>query len=217
MTSLVDGVIVEHKPYDFTNIFVSQFAMKYTNDWTTALEANLKGLVHYIKTSNLQHGNVLEIGCYEGKGTRLINTFFKPSVQVCCDPWDSAYEDVGFHFKNQYEHFKHNTNDLSIIEMRMTSDEFFKGQDCLMFDFVYIDGDHSYEQVVKDLNNSLSILKLGGLCIVDDYSWDPASTNPVRKAVNEFALYNAKKIRRLNIDDDTQFAFTKLSDLSYTD
>lgn len=214
MTSLVDGKIVEHSPYDF-NLNIVPSDKIYTNNWTNALEVNLKGLVNHIKTSNLQHGNVLEIGCYEGRGTGLINTFFKPSAQVCCDPWDSAYEDVGFHFKNQYENFKHNTRDLSIIEMRMTSDKFFEGQDLLTFDFIYIDGDHSVEQVEKDLNNSLGALRVGGLCLVDDYIWGPNAQNPVRKAVNEFAIANAKKIVRVNLDNDIQYAFMRIPSLSF--
>lgn len=218
MTSIVDGVVVEHKPYDFDSVFVSQPApiddRIYTNNWTMALLSNLNGLVNYIKTCNLLHGNVLEIGCYEGKGTALIHTFFKPTAQICCDPWDSAYEDVGFHFKNQYEHFKGNTKDLSIIEKRMTSDEFFMTNE-ILFDFIYIDGHHSVEQVEKDLNNSLGALRVGGLCLVDDYIWGSPATNPVRKAVNEFASLHTKKIIRVNIDDDTQYAFTRIESLVF--
>jgi len=237
MTSIVDGEVVEHKPYDFSNIFQSQPAPtetpalsnepstigiepRYSRNWTMALENNLKGLVHYIKSCNLVGGNVLEIGCYEGRGTRLIDVFFKPSVFVCCDPWDVAYEVIGFHFKDQdmrYEYFKHNTQHLEITEKKMTSDKFFESNE-MMFDFIYIDGDHSYEQASKDLKNSLSALKIGGLCIVDDYVWEDFVNpqNPVRKAVNEFASehnyrssLNDKKIIRVSLDDDKQFAFMR--------
>lgn len=229
MTSVVDGKVVEHKPYDFTNIFQSipapvdeskeqieqdpEDAPKYSRNWTAALEVNLNGLAHYIKSCGLVGGNVLEIGCYEGRGTRLIDIFFKPSMFVCCDPWDKEYEVIGHHFKDQdkrYEFFKHNTKHLEIVEQRMTSDDFFKANETV-FDFIYIDGDHSYAQAEKDLKNSLSALKVGGLCLVDDYVWcdfiNPS--NPVRRAVNDFAAANAKKIIRVNIDDDTQYAFMR--------
>jgi len=232
MTSIVDGKVIEHKPYDFTNIFQSQpapvlsnepntggFEPKYSHNWCVALETNLKGLAHFIKKCALGMGNVLEIGCYEGRGTALINEAFKPSVFVCCDPWDPTYTDIGFQFKNQYENFKHNTEHLGIVEMRMTSDEMFKGHDGLyQYDFIYIDGDHSYEQTSKDLKNSLSALRVGGLCLVDDYVWEDFtnSENPVRRAVNDFASehyqpsFNDKKIIRVSLDDDRQFAFMRI-------
>lgn len=225
MSSIIDGKVVEHKPYDFTNVFQSTpeslepqlsnelstigFEPRYSNNWTFRLETNLKGLAHYIKKCSLEAGIVLEIGCYEGRGTRLINSFFKPSVLTCCDPWDSNYTDIGFKFKNQYEYFKHNTQDIDIVECRMTSDEFFS-RNGSSFDFIYIDGYHSYEQAEKDLKNSLSALRIGGLCLVDDYIWGANKINPVRRAVNDFAVDNAKKIIRVNLDDDAQFAFTRI-------
>lgn len=50
---------------------------------------------------------------------------------------------------------------------RMTSDEFFK-QNTQTFDVIFIDGLHYYEQVLKDFNNSLSVLKDNGIIIIHD-------------------------------------------------
>lgn len=205
-SSLIDGKVVIHDNYDFTKGLASQKI--YTNDWTLSLRANLKGLDYYIKSCNLIGGMTLEIGCYEGAGTNVINEVFRPSVQICCDPWDSNYEDINFHFKNQYENFKHNTQDLTIVEMRKPSDEMF-AEISPGFDFIYIDGDHHYEQVARDLNNALNVLRIGGLCLIDDYQWGEATHNPVRRAVNEFYNNNLKRIVRINLDNDVQFAFTR--------
>ena len=50
---------------------------------------------------------------------------------------------------------------------RMTSDEFFLGNK-QNFDCVYIDGLHIYEQVRKDIINSLKILNSNGIIILHD-------------------------------------------------
>ena len=49
----------------------------------------------------------------------------------------------------------------------MTSDEFFK-KNKEFFDLVFIDGLHHYEQVKKDINNSLSFLKKDGVILLHD-------------------------------------------------
>ncbi len=36
------------------------------------------------------------------------------------------------------------------------------------FDYIYIDGDHSYEMAMSDLNNALSCLNKGGFILLDD-------------------------------------------------
>lgn len=211
-SSVINGETVIHEAYNYTSGLTPQKIYTddriYTNNWTKTLKANLKGLEHYIKSCNLIGGMTLEVGCYEGAGTNAIYEVFRPSVQICCDPWDSNYEDMNFHFKNQYENFKHNTQDLSIVEMRKTSDEMF-AEISPGFDFIYIDGDHHYEQVARDLNNALNVLRIGGLCLVDDYQWGDPTNNPVRRAVNEFYNNNLKRIIRINLDSDIQFAFTR--------
>jgi hypothetical protein len=58
------------------------------------------------------------------------------------------------------------------------------------FDLIYIDGDHSYSGVRKDILAAEAKLKSGGLMVLNDYSaWSPASMSKcgVAKAANEFA------------------------------
>ena len=71
------------------------------------------------------------------------------------------------------------------------------------FDFIYIDADHSYEGVVRDLKAWWPKIKKGGLFCGDDYIpddgdiWLTGQGDPVyagkfgvRKAVNEFVDSN---------------------------
>ena len=51
--------------------------------------------------------------------------------------------------------------------LRMTSDEFFKNNK-LFFDLIFLDGLHTYEQTIKDIDNSLKHLKKNGLIVIHD-------------------------------------------------
>tara|TARA_B100000945_G_scaffold261253_1_gene219553 strand:- start:889 stop:1587 length:699 start_codon:yes stop_codon:yes gene_type:complete len=50
---------------------------------------------------------------------------------------------------------------------RMTSDDFFK-QNKSIFDLIFIDGLHVYEQVLKDIENSLKVLNDNGVILIHD-------------------------------------------------
>ncbi|HUJ02269.1 MAG TPA: class I SAM-dependent methyltransferase [Rhizomicrobium sp.] len=65
------------------------------------------------------------------------------------------------------------------------------------FDWVYIDGDHSYEAVRADLEAWAPKMKKGGFIAGDDYIWpDETGAQPVKRAVDEFA---ASSKRRLDV------------------
>ncbi len=49
------------------------------------------------------------------------------------------------------------------------------------FDYVYIDGEHSYEAVTRDLTNYFCKVKIGGWIIGDDYGW-----TGIAQAVHDF-------------------------------
>ena len=50
---------------------------------------------------------------------------------------------------------------------KMTSDEFFK-QNKNKFDIIFIDGLHTKEQALRDVENSLKVLKSGGIIVMHD-------------------------------------------------
>ena len=51
--------------------------------------------------------------------------------------------------------------------LRMTSDNFFIKNN-KNFDLIFLDGLHTYEQTIKDINNSLKILNKDGVIIIHD-------------------------------------------------
>lgn len=62
--------------------------------------------------------------------------------------------------------------------VRMTSNEFFNSIPTdQLFDIIFIDGDHTYEQVVKDIANSKKHLSANGVIIMHDvYVFDEKQT-----------------------------------------
>ena len=62
--------------------------------------------------------------------------------------------------------------------VRKTSDDFFKDNK-KKFDIVFIDGLHTYNQVKKDILNSLDCLKEGGIVLVHDCMPDSLSKQAV--------------------------------------
>lgn len=61
------------------------------------------------------------------------------------------------------------------------------------FDWIYVDGDHLYEGVKKDILASAPKVKPGGYLVFNDYAvWSPVSMNRcgVARAVNEFCIAN---------------------------
>ncbi len=51
--------------------------------------------------------------------------------------------------------------------LRMTSDEFFKNNNNF-FDIIFLDGLHTYEQTIKDIDNSLTFLNNNGVILIHD-------------------------------------------------
>ena len=71
------------------------------------------------------------------------------------------------------------------------------------FDWIYIDGDHSYEGVKKDIEKSHPKVKEGGLLVFNDYThWSPYEMIPygIPQAVNEFCIHNDWEIVCLALD-----------------
>jgi hypothetical protein len=85
------------------------------------------------------------------------------------------------YYDNIYNSVVERFKDRSITIHRMSSEQFFKTF-TEKVDWVYVDGDHSYEGCLKDLRNCLKIIKPNGMIFGDDYTNKPG----VYQAVNQF-------------------------------
>ena len=89
---------------------------------------------------------------------------------------------------------------------RMSSNDWFEKQEDNYFDWVYLDGDHSHQGVLRDLNSSLRVVKKGGLILGDDYAWpfQKHGKPGVTAAVDEFIKTTGLKL--LQEGAKTQFS-----------
>ncbi len=92
-------------------------------------------------------------------------------------------------FDQVFEYYEERIGALkSTIRLRMTSDDYFAGNNTVRFDFIYIDGDHTSHQVAKDADSAWKLLKSEGIMAFDDYLWgqdlEPELTP--KPAINRF-------------------------------
>jgi hypothetical protein len=143
-----------------------------------------------------------EIGVHKGDFSAQILQIVKPRKLHLIDPWkhedsprynkawfggmagsqiemDKRYESVCARFSNQIQSGQIEIHrEFSENALTQFSDGYF--------DWVYIDGNHLYEYVKKDLELSLEKTKPGGFITGDDYGVGGWWEDGVRKAVDEF-------------------------------
>ena len=180
-------------------IYQSFKSVDITKKWFTN---NLYFLSKNLSTFKIK--NLLEIGSYEGRSAIFFANIFQDSKISCVDTWSGSDEHENINFKSIEDNFDQNTKFLkdnqSLSKFKMTSDTFFN-QNTTKFDFVYVDGDHSRDQVLKDLKNSWSVLNNNGFLLVDDYMWwfyKDLNNNPAY-SVNKFIKEYSNQIKKMTI------------------
>lgn len=129
----------------------------------------LYGLDDLCKRCLKSGSRVLELGSNDGVSTELFSFYAKEVVAV----------DI-----NLTEKFIARMGDKTNVLFYHTSFANFLTQNKEQFDLVYIDGDHSYEAVKRDISDFMSRVKPGvGFLAGHDYN---SETPGVRKAVLEF-------------------------------
>lgn len=158
---------------------------------------------------NATDGNkFVEIGSLFGKSASFMGVEIKNSNKKitldCVDYWDErgvpelnivnntefGFDKCGYNYVNHgkdiiFEVFNKNIESAGIKDIvttrRMSSQEAYKLYENDSLDFIFIDGDHSYQGVYNDIKNWLPKLKRGKTIAGHDYHW-----NEIRKAVVDF-------------------------------
>ena len=150
-----------------------------------------------------KNSTCVEIGVWTGEFTQRILNIANPRKLYLIDPWlayDNYYEmnykltkytqtSQDKRYKSVLKRFDKEIKQGKIVVIRDTSSNVIKGllKD-IKYDFVYIDGNHSYEYVLEDLKNYLPNLEKNGFFGVDDYNFESVS-----RAVQDFCkLYKPK-------------------------
>ena len=120
------------------------------NEWRktfTGFSTNRYDIINYLIKKN-KYINYLEIGICDGDTFKRIEIEHKDGV-------DPNPVDAGIEYTNY----------------TITSDDFFdllRGHDEIKYDIIFIDGLHYWEQVEKDLTNSLNHLQPNGIVVMHD-------------------------------------------------
>lgn len=98
--------------------------------------------------------------------------------------------------EDEYKKLIQNTEPIfdKVVIIRMNSEEAFKFFDGKSFDFVYIDANHDYEHVKKDLQ---WWERLGHNSIIGGHDYGSYDGEGVKKAVDEFAKENNREVFNL--------------------
>ena len=146
----------------------------YSQNWFIASEI-INKLVNILDTS--KENKMLEIGSFEG----LSSVFFADnflntpnSTLTCVDPFLTI--DCNDHKQylqnNEEKTFDYNIsvcpNSSKIKVYKITSDDFFKINN-KTYNFIYIDGCHEADFILRDMENSFKILETNGIMWMDDY------------------------------------------------
>lgn len=116
--------------------------------------------------------NILEIGSFEGQSTLFFLKKFKNAKIFCVDPWINYDQNIQYKFENIENQFDKNISTYKdrVAKFKMFSDQFFDQKlNNEAYDIIYVDGNHHFKSVYKDLVNSFEVLKVNGLMIIDDF------------------------------------------------
>jgi hypothetical protein len=150
--------------------------------------------------------NFLEIGVAAGDTSEFICKNKKVINACLVDPYnDIDFYSYRYNIPPRYtpdKHFDFVYNRISPlvsgqVKLLQGFSEDLLPIDSMFFDYVYIDGNHSYESVYSDLGNSAKMLNEDGIICIDDYvnhmvdgSLGTISVYGVVRAVNDFLTKN---------------------------
>lgn len=142
-----------------------------------------------------KNGRCAEIGVWNGGFSGVILEVTQPSELTLIDPWDllSAQDEGEWTHKKHknhefmrgmYENVSLNYAHLSNVSIQKGfSAEILETFPDNYFDWLYIDGNHLYEFVRKDVEVSFRKVRPGGIIAGDDYFWKRDGRTHVKDAV----------------------------------
>jgi len=157
----------------------------FTQDWFTHNTTNFNDCKTRLIESFNEVNSILEIGCYEGRGTcwMLENMLSDNGSIICIDPFlgvdNPERADPELRYKPLEDRFNYNVaiskksgqtiNVIPTVSYTALASLIAAG---IQFDFIYVDGDHTGEGALTDACMAWGLLRQGGIMLFDDYFWD---------------------------------------------
>ena len=150
-------------------------------------------LLDFVESNGVN--SALELGVFRGEYSQSILERTGISKLYLVDPWAGTGMRQQWNGEEAYGQVQRRLRPFGnrVELLRMTGDEAdsqFLGL-VTTFDFIYIDGDHSYEGIVKDLEQAVRKVKPDGWIVCNDYTiFSPIENTKygVYRAVNELCL-----------------------------
>ena len=176
--------------------------MDFTEDWFTHNVPNFELCMQTIP----EHKLFLEIGSYEGRSTcwLLQNGLANKGSIVCVDPFPNLSAVEARFWTNTAQARK----DTQIVSLyKKTSEEALAEMLTFkyVFDFVYVDGNHSADMAFADGLGAWKLLKQGGVMLFDDYKYPH---EPTGEGIDRFLKEIAGEYK--TIIDNYQYGIQKL-------
>jgi predicted O-methyltransferase YrrM len=150
--------------------------MNYTVDW---FSENIPKFSYFSSYLSSFPCKVLEIGSFEGRSSNwFVENYCKQlgSQLTCIDTFQGSWEHEENQTQDLFEKFKNNVS-KNIEKIRI----FQKGSEVVLpqlledketFDFIYIDGNHTFDAVMCDAIYSHKLINPKGIIVFDDYGWE---------------------------------------------
>lgn len=163
-------------------------SVRFFPHWKPHCTAQLTGLIQmtdFILSANPDAAHWIEIGSYIGESSTIFLAFDRVRKLECVDVCDDATRILKKKFKKEVASAR-------CVIHHCDSDQFAARVPDASIDVIYIDGDHTYEQVKKDIHLYHQKLKHDGYLCGHDYS---KSWPGVVQAVDAFAAERNLDVR----------------------
>lgn len=127
---------------------------------------------------------ILEVGTFEGLSTFVMWEASKYTAQiVCVDDYIVEWSRKSFNIFRESCEILGAQNNIHLFLGSSQNVLHFLGAE--KFDLIFIDGGHSYKEVISDISNCLPLLKRGGVLCGHDFEGGSESGRELVSAVKE--------------------------------
>lgn len=146
-----------------------------------------------------KNGITAELGVGKGEFSKLILEITLPKLHYCVDLWGPIATNVqGTYYTDQetwekrFQEIKKEFKNFNVQFIRDMTYNLPKYCEPKSFDWVYVDGDHTYNGCMKDLQAVKDLVKDDGMILGHDYriAWDQRPDWGVVESVNDFVEEN---------------------------
>jgi predicted O-methyltransferase YrrM len=158
----------------------------FTADYFSPIQHNLRFCTDRLTRID----SILEIGSHEGRSScwMLKNMLSESGTMTCVDIFENS--ELAARFRNNINEVKGSNQ---TVEIMADTSYYSLGQlitQRRLYDFIYIDGDHSATGVLTDATMAFGLLAPNGIILFDDYMFDQVPNHHDRPKMSLDAFIN---------------------------